>query len=449
MRIQHITAPHPAFSEVGPRLLMKELVPARATDLEFFINKKFAGLELKCSCGTLNSLKNFSCAKCSSSLELRQDLVTEDNGAQHIKPNTLRAWCTGINWGSGQMVEACRDPYTTEDNFPGNCTGCKKDGLLKYSGLVGNETTELMIALCLALSDKNEGCTTNFYQTLLSASSTKAALDLLTEFGYLKKRKTDFTLSRLISKPDYFLLTPKGEKRLAAYSNAFGEAGLLGVLNDFLAARVKYLSETPSLSERQHFEIALSKLKARDLPADVRKSLLLTELTEDRFRKEIAKYAEDQIRYHSTSLPDWLIDFYGKNVIEFVKTTLIFTYPRKKNAAKYLCAISPPVTEEAKMNILDTVGHSIKFTGLIAPLQQYAKRDMLTAVEQNYLISRFAEPARGVTLGWQGILQRYQLQMPGRQLRLTHVASADRDNIYAADYGRIWTPDMVRAWTTL
>src|SRR3989338_331043 len=344
MEIQRIAPPHPAFSEVGPRLLIKEFAPEKAVDLELFIadGKNLSGLELQCvsrKCGELHSLKEFSCPRCSGPVEFKHDLVIEDDNSQHIKPNTLRISC-----------EPCQESYSSAiDNLPWLCgaNGCKS--MLAY-GLVGNETTELVFALCLEIASR-VNATTNLYRAVLSADSTTKALELLVDARLLESQKNNFHIGRIINEPKHYQITRKGDKKLAEYRTNFSRAGLLDILYGFITWRINTLRKAESTRSYDLLKDAVGRMQARNLPEDVRASLLKDKLSDVRIRRELAAYAAEFMREGKTNeMPAWLRDFYGMNTIEY------FTTHKKARSRLYEYNKNTELTEEIVDALLNVRG---------------------------------------------------------------------------------------------
>lgn len=325
--VGRISFPHPLAESPGPSLLFESTLDAgKRSDFQK-LKEQFRGLEYRCTnikCREPVDISQFECEVCNKPLEIKVDIVAEQDGSYKIVPATARAWCQNGH------------KYTQGKNFPGRCP---HDGAELEYCLIGNEKTEFALWMCLAISNKEIGKTTPYYQTFLSLGHAERALDILANAGMLEKKPLDVIIGNYCKEPHYFVITDKGMEKRQEYMDILQKHDLL---NDFRIFLPKRESELNSIQEnpvgkQKRYRSVLSSVTIKNIPEEIKNSLIEELKCKRGFKKHLAEHIKSDMLYPNEI--NWLEDIWSKQVpgVYARQNGVIYAFeitPRRKTGDK-------------------------------------------------------------------------------------------------------------------
>ena len=449
--VGRISFPHPLGESPGSYLLFESTLPIEKQDmLRELKEHEFGGLEYRCTnvkCRKPVGLSEFSCNKCAEPLEIKVDVV-EQAGIKKIVPATARAWCPNGH------------KFTYGKKFHGKCIEDKAD--LEYC-LIGNERTEFALWMCMAISSREAGTTTPYYEAVLSTRSIGRALDVLVATRSLERKTLDVVLGNYAKEPEYFIMTEKGLKERDEYMQKIKSYGLLNDFRTFISVRKTMLLsvEEPVQERNKRFLSVLDGILVENIPDSVRKSLLLDYLPASRFKAELRALAKAGA---PAEIKTWLQNWYvnnaritpglsekqerqSENLVKQLMSNKLsvdaYAQARNEQADDYASIVqyvpAEEIPVEVRQKILDV--RDIKFKGIKELLKKHIDAGTLYDGELYWLEGSWRNQIPGVQVAKSGVVYEFSViprRRTGQPFVVTHVPTLYQKEIFAQDNKLVW-----------
>lgn len=264
--IRWLPTPIPSSSEVGTRILLldyvKDFANAKiiAKQINELVNNHLEHMQLKCDkCYTAYSLDDMVCGSGTGYGCGQKTLKIVHKTIDDELVGRLRVECQ--NKMCGKTYYPPRERIATCEQHP--------DNNLSYL-LNGNDQTELLPIMCMAVADPEIRSTTNYFKAACGAKSAYQALDWLGAHGLVKKRRIGVHTKNLHD-PYLYTETEKGKQWFESKMSLFNDYGLNRLFEDFVGYRMVQLKKLEVPEEIKLNSFIKYNLRLKNTPKHLNK----------------------------------------------------------------------------------------------------------------------------------------------------------------------------------